>query len=354
MDRKTLTHDVNGVRRDFIPYVDDLAVMIGGTNLRDYLAQIEGELERASLFLGAFSSEEALLNKYPNGTELEVGTYAIVSDEDALYIYDTDSARWLKTASATIGVLQLNGLSPINGALTITGGDIDATVSEAENPTMKITAHLNELYAKSKGTDSLKGGLVALDYGISPTVEENDYIVYKATVGANYKNAPLLLLKLRKFGSGYINSTKLLKLNVAYSDGTSRETFLCTADGQTLTYNTLNNSLNLAEQPYVLVSYDDYRDGYFRVLNVYKKRGTSYGTLDQTLSSSNWIENEEGNGYKQVIEFNSYQGVELLTVYKTVDGVKTTAVYDYQISGKVLTVYSEERFTGTVIIRYAY
>ena len=131
MKRKILRY----AGEDIIPYVDGYGVEIGGTNIVDYLDQIESTFAKSLLFLGAFASETALLTAYPNGSDLEVGTYAIVSDTDTLYIYDTDNEEWLPTASSISGIMELNGLTPVSGALTITGGDINSTVSSAEVPT---------------------------------------------------------------------------------------------------------------------------------------------------------------------------------------------------------------------------
>ena len=53
----------NGEKVDLIPYVDALAVKIGGSNLQEYINQVNTSLEKLSLFKGPFETEEELLNK---------------------------------------------------------------------------------------------------------------------------------------------------------------------------------------------------------------------------------------------------------------------------------------------------
>jgi hypothetical protein len=91
MKRKTLTIiNEEGVREDLIPNVDALAVSINGSNLKETIESINSQLKANSLFKGAYGSENELLAVYPNGTELEQGTYAIVTDDDSIYLYGTN------------------------------------------------------------------------------------------------------------------------------------------------------------------------------------------------------------------------------------------------------------------------
>lgn len=353
MERKVLTYNEDGVIKDFIPYVDDLGIMIGGTNLRDYLAQIEENIQNAILFLGAFESEENLLAKYPNGSELKVGTYAIVSDEDALYIYDTDNLKWLKTASATIGVLQLNGLNPINGSLVITGGDIDATVSSAEEPTQKITEHLNTLYAKSKLTDTLKKGIMARAYSNNAT-EIGDKVTYHATVSMEFKDSLFLTTKLiHAEANNTDHYSKKTALTIDYNDGTSKTYDLADSDGRVIFYGSTVNYFGTDYDPYVTI----YLLGSVAYILTFNIKENSRVTDSYYISASGWIENEEGNGYKYIIDMNEklYGRVEytdLLNVYKIIDGIKTKAIIDYTISSNIITILSDEIFEGGAIIFY--
>ena len=351
MERKVLTYDDNGVRRDFIPYVDDLSVMIGGTNLRDYLAQIEENIQRALLFLGAFESEEALLQKYPNGTELTKGTYAIVADEDALYIYDTDTLRWIKTASATIGVLQLNGLNPVNGSLVITGGDINAIVPNAPTESQTITAHLNELYGITNLHNATKSGIVAIAHA-NDTTSVGDNVTFNATFGMNYKDSKLYVTKLNRASSVpesiYDKGTKI---NIKYADGETKVCSLATADGGVFTYRNAIDLYGYQFNPYVLL----YVTGNVAYILTTNEKSHSQRTDDYLIRSANWVDNEEGTGYKYVVDINprAYRP-NVLSVYKEISGARTKAVVDYKITGNVVTIISDETFEGGVVISYTY
>lgn len=356
MQRKILTFkNSNGLTEDLIPYVDDLAVQIDGTNLKDYLAQIEDNLEVAKLFLGAFADETSLFAKYPDGAELPVGTYAIVTDTDSLYIYDTDALRWLRTASAIMGILQLNGLSPINGSLTITGGDIKSTVSNAETQTQTITNHIDTLYAKNNSLEALKESTIADYYSYDGLVESGSSVLCKITVDAKYKDCDYIFFKIQGAPSGStIDKTKYIVLQVTYTDGTVLKHTLYSANGKTITLNKMDSYLGVKEYSdttAVLVKKGNSR---FEAINI---QINELMPINKTvaLSSSNWVNNETGTGYKYVLNapISTYTGsYNVISISKKSGTLYTTAVVDYEISGNVITIYSDSRFDGKITYIY--
>ena len=358
MQRKILTFKNDaGQLEDLIPYVDDLAVQIDGTNLKDYLAQIEDNLEVAKLFLGAFTSESALLAKYPDGIVLPVGTYAIVSDSDSLYIYDTDNLRWLKTASATVGILQLNGLSPINGSLTITGGDIQSTVSNADTKTQTITNHLDTLYSKAKQHDSANTGMIAVPYSYDGFVEKDRVITYKVKV-ANYgKGAYFTFLEFRGLSTNdAVTAEKGVDLEITYSDGTVITKSLYTADYQRVTINLLKIFIGLENAQTVrttLIKMSDSMSAYVLTMNTSAITNPIMATA--SITTANWIDNEEGAGYKYVITAPSStytSSYTVISVSKVSNSVYTTAIVDYKVNGNVITLYSDTKFSGKMNYMY--
>lgn len=356
MQRKILTFtNEHGQVEDLIPYVDAMAIQIGGTNLVDYLAQIEDNIERALLYLGAYESEEALLNKHPNGSDLKEGSYAIVTDEDALYIYDTDGKRWLKTASATIGILQLNGLTPINGSLTITGGDIKSTVSNAETSTQTITNHLDTLYAKNNELEPIKNGTIATYTSDNGYANGSYSVAYKITVNAKYKDCEYIYFKMSGLPSGSsIDKTKTLTLEVTYSDGTVLNNTLYSSNMAQLTLNKLDAYLGIKDNGDIKAILVKKGNGRFEAINV-ETNETHPIIKTIALSTMNWVDNEEGTGYKYVVNapvssFTSSYNV--LAVSKQVGALYTTAIVDYSISNNVITIFSDTKFNGKLTYLY--
>lgn len=284
MKRKVLTFTNElGEQEDLIPYVDDLAIKIGGTNLKDYLSQIEETSKRASLFLGAIESETALLEKYPNGSDLKVGTYAIVADRDAIYIYDTDTSRWLQTYANISGILQLNGLTAINGSLTITGGDIEATVSNAGTPKQTITAHLDTLYNLLMSSGELK--LIQND---------NNYVnIWDLAYGYYiYKHTGLNDTELRNFefvyGTGKSIIVGEIGLVMIFPDGTTgNKTYTIFPGGGLIAYNGYSNSAD---------NYSEY--------TLYKTP-----TLEQTLSIDSKVDKDDLNNLANLNNYNTFKNI---------------------------------------------
>lgn len=358
MQRKILTFKNDaGQLEDLIPYVDDLSVQIGGTNLKDYLSQIEDNLEVAKLFLGAFTSESSLLSKYPDGTTLPVGTYAIVSDTDSLYIYDTDELRWLKTTSTTLGIINLNGLTAINGSLTITGGDIQSTVSNADTKTQTITNHLDTLYAKAKQHDYANSGTIAVPYSYDGVVEKERVITYKVKVANHGKDAYFMYLEFKNlYANNSVTAGKGITLEITYPDGTIRTKTLYTADYKQVTINILKTFLGLESSSDVrtaLIKMNDSSSGYVLTLNTSAITNPIIATAG--ISQSNWIDNEEGTGYKYIINAPSSTyttSYTVVSISKVIDGIYTTAIVDYKVNGNVITIYSDTKFSGKLNYMY--
>lgn len=350
MKRKvlTITNEL-GEQEDLIPYVDDLSIQIDGTNLKDYLDQIEETLLRASLFLGAFESEEQLVSKYPNGSDLKAGTYAIVTDRDAVYVYDTDTQRWLQTLSHASGILQLNGLTPVNGALTITGGDIHAIVPNADVDDQTITNHLDALYSHLQDAKYTVYGTIAYDTGTVATSVETNKVTFNAKVNDVFKNSKFLYMELRKPSSIREDEyTKNLEVLITYNDKTTKTLSLYSADTQRLKYIDLVELYQLqygsSYAPKVLLCVE----GSIAYIPYYSKKSNLTTVRKEfNISSSNWIDNEEGTGYKYVITpsiGNTFS--TMIGVYKLNGSVQTTAIVDFELTTNSLTIYSDSKFDG--------
>ena len=361
MQRKILTFkNSKGEVEDLIPYVDAQSIQIGGTNLEDYLAQIEDNIERALLYLGAYESEQALLLKHPNGSDLKEGSYAIVTDEDALYIYDTDGKRWLKTASATLGILKLNDLSPINGSLTITGGDIKATVSNADVSTQTITNHLDTLYAKNNDINDeitniqkLAESSIAFARGTNGFEDIGDSIVYKITVDSKYKDFGFIYFSMNSIPeSTTLDKNKFITLQITYTDGDVVKKSLYSGNNKRFTLNQMYAHLNSGtETTRIIVSVTT---SYVNAINV---RFHQHLPIIKTrnLNTNQWQNNEEGTGYKiitHIPESQSSAPSSVISVSKSIAGKYTTAIVDYSISNNVITLYSDTKFDGVLVYAY--
>lgn len=356
MQRKILTfRNEKGEIEDLIPYVDDLSIQIGGTNLRDYLAQIEENLEIAKKYLGAFESETVLLSKYPDGSDLPEGVYAIVTDIDALYIYDTDGKRWLRTAGATLGILQLNGLTPINGSLTITGGDIQSTVSNADTTTQTVTNHLDNLYSKAKDLKYVQNGLVAIA-DFNGCQVDGDYAICKISVDSRYKNCDFISFTI-KSPSSFSSSdrNKLMRLQVTYSDGTVQKGELYSSDVIQFTMDKLNGYLGLnysSQGQQVLVR---------RAIQSYVALNITLNDVAHpifhkaNINTYSWTTDSVNGGYKANIlapTSPNASGYNVISVSKKTNGKFTTAVIDYEVTDSGIYLYSDEKFEGTITFTY--
>jgi hypothetical protein len=354
MKRKVLTLDNNGVKEDLIPYVDDLAVVTGGSNLKEELEKIKSSIQKNNLFLGAFSSEQTLLASHPNGSELNQGTYAIVTDEDVIYLYDVETLSWKKTATSGLSILEINGLTPINGSLTITGGDIKSTVPNAEIEEQTITNHLNDLYSETSKIDDISSMTIAVGQGYANTTIENNSIVFNRTF--YYKNSNTLYMTLQ-YPSG-IKTTdynKYTNVKLNYNDGTSKLVYLYSADNEYLTYKDLMLFLGLSQYNTEVDILLKIRNDKAVVINMYKKGPARMMSNTYYLRQTGWVDNIEGSGYQYIItaeesaQSNSYV---VLNVYKEKNGVKTTAIVDYSINGNTVTLYSDEKFDGGITIQF--
>lgn len=356
MKRKVLTMTNNGVREDLIPYVDALAVVMDGSNLKETLAKIKEDIQRNKLFLGAFSTEETLLSSYPNGSTLEQGTYAIVTDVDAIYLYDVESLSWKKTATSSLAISIINGLTPVNGTLTITGGDINSNVPNADVPEQSITNHLNTLYDKADNVGVALNGTIAEDYGSLVTIV-GEKITFNAQVYNGYKESDFIYMLLRKPSSiTESDYEKNVEIKITYEDGETKTLSLYSADSQRLTYQNLvdyigiNNSISSGIFTLIKIT------GSNGILTNINKNSISRRVITTyMLNTSRWVDNEEGTGYKYVLTAGKtmYTGsYGVLGVYKENNGIKTTAIVDYTTQENIITIYSDEKFNGGVTISY--
>lgn len=360
MKRKTLTMlNENGVREDLIPNVDALAVSINGSNLKETIESINSQLKANSLFKGAYGSENELLAVYPNGTELEQGTYAIVTDDDAIYLYDVETLTWKRTATSGLAISQINGLTGTNGSLTLTGGDIIANVPNADIDEQSITNHLDTLYDKANDAYTISYGTVAMSYSFKPTTKDDNNVIFNPIVQNAYKNSNLLYMTLKTPSSISTEETsKNLKININYADETTKSFVLYSADQSTITYKDLQNHFGISssgnsEIDVLIKTYD----GIAVLLNFYKKNYLKNTiSLNITLAQNNWVDNEEGTGFKYVItapESTDNNSYVVLAVYKLNNNIKTTAIVDYATNKNIITIYSDEKFTGGVTIQYS-
>jgi hypothetical protein len=149
--------------------------------------------------------------------------------------------------------------------------------------------------------------------------------------------------------------TKLSKIKINYTDGTTRTLSLSSADNVVVRYKDLNKQLGLTytnTEVSVLVKIVD---------NIAVLPNFTLNAPLKTVSNTymiyenKWVDNEEGTGYKCVItaEESIYtSSYVVLGVYKENNGIKTTAIVDYKTQGNVITIYSDEKFVGGVTIQY--
>ena len=378
MKRQILTYkNSSGETEDLIPYVDGYGVVIGGTNLVDYLDQIESTFSKALLFLGAFADETALLTAYPNGSDLEEGTYAIVADTDTLYIYDTDNAEWLATASNISGIMELNGLTPVSGALTITGGDINSTVSSAEVQTQTITAHLNNLYSENDTQNTEMGNLynesIGTLYATTSSID-NGTLTYTATVSARDYNRAVFTAYIR--ANDNADGTENVQFTI--TDGTHTNTYPVYYSTDTnlesqVKYKQLHAKLGFrgyrspkntsGRSPEARCFVYLYDTGSKAYIYDYSSMPISRTEI-YSIAQNSWIWNSTLNEYYQDIDFRTLSSEAIkvkptyvvLSINKQVNDRITTAVIDYRIDNTYdkIRLYSDEQFAGSIAILFNY
>lgn len=356
MIRQVLTRvKENGEIEDLIPYVDALAVKVNGSNLKEVLTAINDHIKANNLFKGAFSSETTLLATYPNGSELPQGTYAVVTDEDAIYIYDVETLTWKRTATSALSIVEINGITATNGSLTLTGGDIIANVPSAEVDEQSITNHLETLYSKSNDASLITNGTIAVEQAEPSSVVDSTNVIFNTQISSAFAKSSYIGMKFRKPSNVTASDdSKSVKIQITYSDGTTKKLSLYSADGLTIKYKDIKDYMGMS----TLVTEIDVllriKGNSATLINIYKGLQRTVSTT-YTLSTSNWIDNEEGTGYKYVITADSSiytNSYVVLGVYKENNGIKTTAIVDYKTQSNVITIYSDEKFAGGVTIQY--
>ena len=348
MKRKVLQIEENGIREDMMPIIDDLSVYTNGMTLREQIENIRKAIRVGELFLGAYETEIKLLEKYPNGSDLLVGTYALVTDIDAFYIYDTDTMTWRATMFSSNGIFQLNGLTGTNGVLTLTGGDINATVPSSDVPEQTISQHLENITNKTNDISTL--------------------------VNASAYNIPVMSGKLKKEDNKYVLEVdarkewrgKLTFALVSYDiSKTSGEVY----DGNAQVWFRLNFGSGGVSSLFQITSrkYTEkllrkhFNSNSYVYYLVYFKNETNCSFLGKEINSlevkrytlGTWYSTE--NGYYSQITVNS-PNVNVLSFSKIEDGKKKSAVLDYSCNTvedkTTITVYSDEKISGEMVVGY--
>lgn len=342
MKRKILQIVENGVKKDMMPIMDDLSIYTNGMTLREQLEAIRRAIRVGELFLGAFPSEAKLLETYPNGSELLVGTYALVADIDAFYVYDTDTKTWKAAISSANGIFQLNGLTGTNGVLTITGGDINAVVPSSNVEEQTISQHLEYL---ASGVSDLKDAEYNVPTLTGTLVKETSAYVLKLSASADLKGkltGAFVQFTITQESDGVRNNSLPVKYRITYTDGTTEEGII---SGRYVRTQLTRGQFNVDASTYYQVVF------YNKALCAFVDFGTNEYKVKK-YSFANWYNNADG-GYYTTLSI-PYTDFNVLSFNKK-DGNKKTSViidYEYTIGGTscVLTLYSDETFSGEVMI----
>lgn len=344
MERKVLQIEKNGVMKDMMPIMDDLSIYTNGMTLKEQIDNIRRAIRVGELFLGAYENADKLLEKYPNGSDLVAGTYALVTDIDAFYIYDTDTLTWKAVIGASSGILQLNGLTATNGVLTISGGDINAVVPSSDVVEQTISQHLEYL---ASSTNDLKEASYYLPLLTGTLVKETSAYVLQLYADVNMKgklSGAVVNFTIRIENDGRNNSLPV-KYRITYSDNSTEEGIIT---GKYV--NRESDQLNRgqfkvdASTYYYVVFYNSAVCAFTDLSkNEYKVKKYAF---------SNWYSNANG-GYYTSITIN-YSDFNVLGITKIDGNKKTSAVvdYEYNIGGTstILTITSDEQFSGEVTI----
>lgn len=153
MSKKTY----NGILKDntkeqnyIHPQTNSRQVLTGennNSNLQEELNAINdkfAQIQENETNKGAFRDYNSLIAKYQNSIANPLdraGWTAIVEDEDKIYFYDTEENQWKPTATGSVGVEVVNGISGKN--ITLTGSDIKSTIDS--NVEKTITQHLQDI-----------------------------------------------------------------------------------------------------------------------------------------------------------------------------------------------------------------
>jgi hypothetical protein len=142
--KATTLHDNLGnelvpVTNASITYMDD------GNSVQ---AEIEDLKLKTQYNKGHYTTEQELLNVYPNGiqnAQSRKGWYAIIGETDTVWIWDIEGNKWVN--SGTKGTGAVDSVNGLDGEVILTGGNINATATINDTSTTKlINAHLTDIY----------------------------------------------------------------------------------------------------------------------------------------------------------------------------------------------------------------
>ena len=347
MERKVLQIEKNGKKVDMMPIMDDLSIYTNGMTLKEQIDNIRRAIRVGELFLGAYETEEKLLEKYPNGSDLVAGTYALVTDVDAFYIYDVETLTWKASLFSSNGIYQLNGLTGTNGVLTITGGDIQATVPSANVVDQTISQHLEYLASSNKDLQEAAYNVPVLT---GEMVKESNAYVIKISADADLKgkltSATLSFYITTTSGETY-NGNLPMKYRLYYSDGTNEEGIITGKYARTTSDQLTRNQFKA--------------DAYSWHSVLFNGKACSFldlGKNELTIRKYNfgsWSTRAEGGYYTQVKLYGVYD-LNVVGFVKKNGNVRTSAVldYEYTLGGEQVTIniYSDEQIDGEVLIAW--
>ena len=341
MERKVLQILKNGKMEDMMPIIDDLSIYTNGMTLKEQLDNIRRAIRVGELFLGAFENEEKLLEAYPNGTQLPLGTYALVGDVDAFFVYDIETLTWKAAIFGASGIFQLNGLTGTNGVLTITGGDINAVVPSSNVVEQTISQHLEYL---ATTTNDLKDAEYNVPTLTGTLVKETSAYVLKLSADADLKGkltGAFVQFTISTESDGRNNSLPV-KYRITYSDASTEEGIIT---GRYVRTQLNRGQFNVGASTYYQVVFYNQALCSFIDMDVNEYRVRKY-------SFSSWYSNANGGYYTSITI--PYSDFNVLSFTKK-DGTNRTSVildYDYIIGGTstILTIYSDEQLSGEVMI----
>lgn len=344
MERKVLQIEKNGKLVDMMPIMDDLSIYTNGMTLKEQIDNIRRAIRVGELFLGAFENADKLLEKYPNGSDLVAGTYALVTDIDAFYIYDVETLTWKAVIGAASGILQLNGLTATHGVLTITGGDIDAAVPSSNVVDQTISQHLEYLASSTK---ELKEAAYYVPLLTGTLVKESGAYVlqlYAATEMKGNLSGAVVTFTLTQETDGRNNSLPV-KYRISYDDGTDEEGIITGKSVRSTSDQLTRGQFKVAASTYYNVVF--YNRAVCSFMDLSKDE-----YVVRKYQFRNWYSNASG-GYYTTINI-AYSDFNVLGITK-VDGNKKTSVvvdYEYTTGGTstTLTITSDEQFSGEVTI----
>jgi hypothetical protein len=343
MERKVFQMEKNGKKVDMMPIMDDLSIYTNGMTLKEQIDNIRRAIRVGELFLGAYENADKLLEKYPNGSELLEGTYALVTDIDAFYIYDTDTKIWKAVIGSTSGILQLNGLTGTNGVLTITGGDINAVVPSSNVVDQTISQHLEYL---ASGYNDLKDAEYNTPVLFGNIKQESDAYVMQISANADLKGKLTLAIVRYSYtitAGETFNPSKKMKFKITYSDGSIEEGII---SGKYPSTQLTRGQFKLDINSYHLAYF--YNGANCSFINL-----ATNEMIVKKYNLTSWYTNASG-GYFTNLTIYGASDLNVLGFVKKDGNNRKSAILDYEYTigteNIILTIYSDETFNGEVVI----